>query len=223
MLRFSALEELGLRIAAMSERSDGDCAHVDARRSVCEAAGASFEQLVLLNQVHGDRVLSADPLQGGGPDPKEGDGLITREPSLPIGVLVADCVPVYVFDPIGRAGGVVHAGRSGTYSKIVEKAMHALEREHGVNARDLYAVIGPSAGPCCYEVSSEIARDFEISGLPVSGRYLDLWQANVLQLEGCGVPRAQIEVAGICTICDGRFHSHRRNPSGERNLAFLAL
>ena len=151
------------------------------------------------------------------------DGLIAREPSLPIGVLVADCVPVYFFDPIRRAGGIVHAGRAGTYLRIVENAIHALEREQGVSPGDLHALIGPSAGPCCYEVSEEIARDFDISGLPVSGRYLDLWQANVLQLEGCGVPRTHIGVAGLCTLCDGRFHSHRRNPDGGRNLAFLAL
>lgn len=223
MLRFTALEDLGLRIAAMSERSDGDCAYLDARRTVCQAAGTSFEQLVLLNQVHGDQVISVYPSHEDGPDPRDGDGLITRESSLPIGVLVADCVPVYLFDPVRRAGGIVHAGRAGTYSRIAEKAIHALEREQGVSARDLHAVIGPSAGPCCYEVSDEIARDFEVSGLPVRGRYLDLWQANVLQLEGCGVPRTQIEVAGICTLCDGRFHSHRRNPNGGRNLALLAL
>ncbi len=223
MLRFSTLEDLGLSIAAMSEKSDGDCAHLDARRRVCEAAGASFDRLVLLKQVHGDRVLSADHVQKAGPGPREGDGLITRERSLPIGVLVADCVPVYLFDPLKRAGGIVHAGRAGTYSRIAESAIHALEREQGVSAGDLHALIGPSAGPCCYEVSTEIARDFEVAGLPVSGRYLDLWQANVLQLEGCGVPRGQIEVAGVCTLCDGRFHSHRRNADGRRNLALLAL
>ena len=223
MLRFSALEDLGLCIAAMSEKSDGDCAHADARREVCQAAGASFDRLVLLHQVHGDRVVSVGSVQGEAPDPVEGDGLIAREPSLPIGVLVADCVPVYLFDPIRRAGGIVHAGRAGTYSRIVENAIHALEREQGVSPGDLHAVIGPSAGPCCYEVSEEIARDFDISGLPVSGRYLDLWQANVLQLEGCGVPRTHIGVAGLCTLCDGRFHSHRRSPDGGRNLAFLAL
>lgn len=223
MLRFSTLEDLGLSIAAMSEKSDGDCAHLDARRRVCEAAGASFDRLVLLKQVHGDIVLSAERVRRNGAGPREGDGLITREPSLPIGVLVADCVPVYLFDPVKRAGGIVHAGRAGTYSRIAESAIHALEREQRVNAGDVHALIGPSAGPCCYEVSTEIARDFEVAGLPVSGRYLDLWQANVLQLEGCGVPPTQIEVAGICTLCDGRFHSHRRNADGRRNLALLAL
>lgn len=223
MMRFTSLEDLGLSIAAMTESSDGNCAHADARRSVCQTAGASFERLTILNQVHGNSVLSASSVRGVDADPREGDGLVTREPSLPLGVLVADCVPVYLFDPVKRAGGILHAGRAGTYSRIAERAIHALEREYGVNAPDLHAVIGPSAGPCCYEVSSEIARDFEGSALAVSGRHLDLWQSNVLQLERCGVPRRQIEVVGICTICDGRFHSHRRKPKSGRNLALLAL
>lgn len=223
MMRFTSLEDLGLSIAAMTESSDGDCARVEARRSVCETTGASFERLTILNQMHGNSVLSADSVQEVDADLREGDGLVTREPSLPMGVLVADCVPVYLFDPVKRAGGIVHAGRAGTYSRIAQNAIYALEREHGVHASDLHAVIGPSAGPCCYEVSSEIARDFAGSALPVTGRYLDLWQANVLQLEGCGVPRSQIEVVGICTICDRRFHSYRRKPKGGRNLALLVL
>ncbi len=223
MMRFTSLEDLGLSIAAMSETSDGDCAYAEVRRSVCETAQASFERLAMLSQVHGNSVLSVDPDRALDADPREGDGLLTREPALPLGVTVADCVPVYLFDPRARAGGIVHAGRAGTYSRIVENAVCALERDHGVDARDLHAVVGPSAGPCCYEVSLEIARDFEGSGLPVRGRYLDLWQSNVLQLVRCGVPHSQIEVVAICTICDGRFHSYRRKPTGGRNLALLML
>ena len=74
MLRFTALEDLGLCIAAISERSDGDCVHLEAQRRVCQAAGASFDRIVLLNQVHGDRVISAEAVQRDGPDPREGDG-----------------------------------------------------------------------------------------------------------------------------------------------------
>ena len=223
MLRFAALEDLGLAVAAISEKSDGDCAHADARRQVCQAAGASYERLTLLKQVHGDRVLAVNTPHGSDPAWREGDGLVTDEGAAPVGVLVADCVPVYLFDPVKRAGGIVHAGRAGTYSRIAQNAVRVLERNYGVRAGDLHGLIGPSAGPCCYEVSVELARAFEERGLPVRQRHLDLWEANVLQLEGCGVPRSQIEAGGICTICDTRFHSHRRNPDGGRNLALLSL
>lgn len=223
MLRFAPLEDLGLSVAAMSEKSDGNCAHADARRRVCEAAGASYERLTLLKQVHGDCVLPANASHGGEAAAREGDGLVTDEAARPVGVLVADCVPVYLFDPVKCAGGIVHAGRAGTYSRIAQRAVRALERNYGVLARDLHGFIGPSAGPCCYEVSVELAQAFEERGLPARQRHLDLWEANVLQLEGGGVPRSQIALAGICTICDTLFHSHRRKPDGGRNLALLAL
>ena len=223
MLRFAALEDLGVAVAAMSEKSDGDCAHADARRQVCQAVGVSYEGLSLLKQVHGDRVLPAKASHGNDQLGTEGDGLVTDERAVPLGVLVADCVPVYLFDPVTRAGGIVHAGRAGTYSSIAQNAVQVLERTYGVQASGLHSVIGPSAGPCCYEVSVEIAQAFEERGFPVRQRHLDLWEANVRQLKERGVPRSQISVAGICTICDTRFHSHRRKPDGGRNLALLSL
>ncbi len=223
MLRFAALEDLGLAVAAISEKSDGDCVHADTRRQVCQTAGASYERLTLLKQVHGDCVLRANASHGSDPAGREGDGLVTDEAAMPVGVLVADCVPVYLFDPVKRVGGIVHAGRAGTYACIAQNAVQVLERNYGLGASDLYCFIGPSAGPCCYEVSVELAQAFEERGLPVRQRYLDLWEANVLQLEGSGVPHSHIELAGICTICDTRYHSHRRKPDGGRNLALLSL
>lgn len=217
MLRFPSLEDLGLSIAAMSEKSDGDCVETGPRRTLCETLGIAHERLALLRQVHGDTVLQAGSAR------READGQVTADPALPLGVLVADCVPVFLFDPVTRAAGLVHAGRAGTYSGIVRNAVAMLEGSFGAKANDLRAVIAPSAGPCCYEVSEELARDFAGRGLPAEGRHLDLWQANALQLEACGVPGVQIAVAGICTICDGRFHSHRRNPDGRRNLAILSI
>ena len=217
MLRFPSLEDLGLSVAAMSEKSDGDCAEAGPRRTLCETLGIAHERLALLRQVHGDTVLQAGSAR------RAGDGQVTADPALPLGVLVADCVPVFLFDPVTRVAGLVHAGRAGAYSGIVRNAVAMFEGSFGAKANDLHAVIGPSAGPCCYEVSEELARDFAERGLPAEGRHLDLWQANALQLESCGVPGAQIAVAGICTICDGRFHSHRRDPDGRRNLAILAL
>lgn len=217
MLRFRDFEGLGLGVAAMSDKSDGDCVEAGARRTFCETLGIAHERLALLKQVHGDRVIQA------GSAILEGDGHVTADRTLAIGVLIADCVPVFLFDPVSRSVGVVHAGRAGTYSGIVGKAVATLEESLGVKASDLHALIGPSAGPCCYEVSEEIAQDFLERDLPAKGRHLDLWQANALQLEGSGVPSSQTEAVGICTICDGRFHSQRRNPDGQRNLAILVL
>jgi copper oxidase (laccase) domain-containing protein len=95
--------------------------------------------------------------------------------------------------------------------------------ERGGRASHIHAVIGPSAGPCCYEVSPEIAHLWTTLGLPVTGRMLDLWGAAVMQLESRGVPREQISVSGFCTICTDRFYSYRRGDDRPRNLAFVVV
>lgn len=223
MRRFAWLEDLGLSVAAMSEMSDGDCKLPEQRERACATLGIDSERLGLVKQVHGQQVLRAQPSDSSKAARRVGDGLYTRGADSAIGVFVADCVPVFLFDPVQRAMAIVHAGRVGTELGVSSNAVRRLENHLDVDAANLYALVGPSAGPCCYEVSTEMAASFEGLGYSARGRHLDLWDANVRQLEGAGVPRAQIHIEGICTICDERFHSHRRNGDGGRNIALMVL
>ncbi len=225
MLRFRKLEALGLRFAGITEAADGDFSR-DGRpaEDALDLAGLARGPAFTVPQVHGTRVW---PVGKDGPEcsgPAEGDGLITDIESVAIGVRVADCVPVYLYDSAQRAAGVVHAGRQGTHGGVTMAAVHMMQIRFGSRPYDLHALIGPSAGPCCYQVSEPLAADFVAQGLPALGRYLDLWEANAIQLERCGVPRTQIEIARICTICAlGRFHSHRATGTRQRNLALISL
>jgi YfiH family protein len=151
------------------------------------------------------------------------DGLITGARNLPLALLVADCVPVYLFDPVRGVGGLAHAGRRGTLANLSGLTVQAFVARFDSNPSDMHALIGPSAGPCCYEVSEEIALAFARAKLPVTGRKLDLWDANLRQLRRAGVPDAQIAVAGQCTICDGRFFSYRAGDGAARNMALLMV
>jgi YfiH family protein len=228
MLRFDEFEKLGLAIAAISEVSDGDCAStpgtLDARRAFCAACAVDANDVVCARQVHGTAVGRAEEQhRGHGVGFGKTDALITGVPGLPLAIFVADCVPVYLFDPRRRAGALIHAGREGTLQNIAGITIAALEREFGCRPADLHAVIGPSAGPCCYEVSGEIAATFRDARLPVRGRNLDLWNANALQIAATGTPDAQIHVTGICTICSGRFHSYRAGAVSKRNMALFML
>lgn len=237
MIHFEALQDLGARVALYTERRDGNCSPaadepgqaVAARRAVCEAVDVDPRALVGLHQVHGNTVVVADAGdRGRGAESldnalADADGLVTREPGVALIILAADCVPVYLIDPETRAIGLLHAGRLGTLANIAAAAVRLMTTEFDVPPERLHALIGPSAGPEAYEVSPQIAAGFALAGLPVRGRHLDLWQANVQQLVTAGVPREQITVAGLCTIQDGRFFSHRAEPSGERNMAvFMA-
>lgn len=236
MIRFRSFENLRIT-AAISDISDGDCgtrsidqaaAH-QARRTVCARLGLNADHLVCAQQVHGARIAIADaddrgrgviPLKPAFP---ETDGILTAVQGLPIAIFVADCVPVYLYDPKAGVGGVLHAGREGTRLNICAAALDLMAATFNSSPADVHAVIGPSAGPCCYEVSPEIAQDFAQAGLPTRGRHLDLWQANALQLATVGVPPQNIEISAVCTICTQKFHSYRRQATPNRNMALLAL
>lgn len=164
----------------------------------------------LLRQVHSSRVLEA----GAGCDAGEGDALMTNERGVWLGVKTADCVPVLLADAGGRAVAAVHAGWRGTRSGIVQAAVEQLRSRYGVTPEALYAAIGPSIGPCCYEVGEEVARQFPARMLRRGSArpYLDLWMANEAALREAGVPESQVEVARACTCCrPGDFHSWRRD------------
>ncbi len=231
MYRCTYLEQSGAAQAIVSDRADGDCRLRDGltgdAKAFCGKLGIAPGALNFLKQVHGNKVIAvagSDAVHPGRQQPLDNaDGMVTAVAGIPLAVSVADCVPLFLYSPQHRAGGLIHAGLRGTFNNIARVAVEVLANELNVPAGSLYAWIGPSAGPCCYEVSEEMAARFTAAGWVVSGRNADLWATNTLQLVAAGVPRAQVQAAGICTICDARFHSYRRDPGSGRNLALLAI
>lgn len=233
MLHFYEMEALGVSVAAMSARSDGNCSgdapSMDDRRRFMEKCGAAWADLVCPKQVHGTTLVSVSDADRGkgatghGSAIAEADGLFTTLRGIPLGVTVADCVPVFLVANGGAAGALVHAGREGTLHGISAAAVKELCCTCQIRPEEMHALIGPSAGPCCYEVSPEMARAFVQAGLPVRGRCLDLWEANSRQLNNAGIPASNIIITGRCTICDGAFHSYRASGTGHRNMALLVL
>ena len=238
MIRFENLEKMGLRAAAISDLSDGDCGFGEpgaetqareARARFCRALGVDPAELVAARQVHGVHVAvvsAAD--RGRGAESRETalndtDAIVTAETGLPIAVLVADCVPVALFDPEKRVAAVVHAGREGTLQDIAGAAVRTMSEAFGCKPHAIHAIIGPSAGPCCYEVSQEMADEFESLGLPRDGRMLDLWGGNERQLRAVGLTADKINVTRVCTICSGRLHSYRADGSRRRNMMLLMI
>lgn len=236
-MRFNELEQLGVTVAAISDRTDGDCSGratdmadgKSARAAVCRALGINAQDVVCARQVHGTHIEVVDAAHRGRgalgrmDAVPATDGFVTATPGIPLTIFVADCVPVFLFDPIAKAAGLIHAGRQGTLAGIAEKAVNTMRTQFSTHPSNIHAVLGPSAGPCCYEVSHEMARDFSSAGFPASGCRLDLWEANASSLIAAGVPRNNIIVCGICTICDGRFFSYRAHKTSERNMGLIML
>jgi YfiH family protein len=123
----------------------------------------------------------------------------------------ADCVPLLFFDPVRKVMGAAHAGWRGTAAGMAVEIVRAMRDQFGCEPEDIQAGIGPSIGPCCYEVGPEVDRTFDAAGhSPVmEGRNLDLWSTNEQQLRDVGVGR--VERADLCTACrSDTFFSHRR-------------
>ena len=178
-----------------------------------QATGLAFARV---RQVHGHQVVRAR--EPSAAPSREGDAVISDRPGLAACVSVADCAPILLLDPSSGAVAAVHAGWRGTLARAAAHAVEALVRGHGARPADLLAAIGPAIGPCCYEVSSDLAARFRGEVGPAAGNprgrqsRVDLWTANALVLRQAGLSRRRIEVLGACTACEPeQFFSHRRD------------
>jgi len=150
------------------------------------------------------------------------DGIVTRRRDLLIGVGVADCVPVFLTFPGGIA--VLHAGWRGVVGGIVSRTLDYVAARWDINPDQLEVLIGPSIGPCCFEVSTAVAALFAPQHRRSHGGclYIDLPGALMTQwLRGGGRPE-QFMRADRCTVCGSpKLHSYRRDRTPGRNLAYL--
>jgi YfiH family protein len=175
--------------------------------------------LILMRQIHGDRIHVIDeegPLPEGLP---ECDGLITNYPRVALGIRTADCVPLLFVDRTRRVIGAAHAGWRGTAFGIAARMVATLTERFSSRPEDILAVIGPAIGPCCYQVDAPVLEAF--SAMPDAGLFsrpclqkgrwmVDLALANRLQILAAGVPAENIYVTGLCTACrPNLFFSHR--------------
>jgi len=231
LLRFEVLQSFPELVHGISDRTSGSMYPQDAggRPRLAAALGIPERALVPTRQVHGSEIVRVpDP---GWDDARGKDGLITVTPGRYLLGYFADCVPLLAYDPVRRAVGLAHAGWRGTVQRIAERLVAELVAAFGVQPEDLRVGIGPSIGPCCYEVGTDVIAQVreelpEGGELLRSGRpghaFFDLWAANRQGLVRAGVRPAHIEVTAQCTSCHvERFFSYRRE--GQLNGLFGAV
>jgi YfiH family protein len=196
-----------------------DPAEVEQNRGMLTAAlGVGPESLMTVRQVHGSDVYVLKDARQERPD-QGYDALVTDVPGAMLGVLTADCVPVLLFDPVMRAIAAVHAGWSGTVMGIAGRAVEAMASKFGSSPPDIRAAIGPSIGPCCYEVDEKVIGPLreshkgweELTSPSRPGHWrLNLWETNRRTLVGAGLVPGNISGMGLCTNCNqNKFFSHR--------------
>jgi YfiH family protein len=193
-----------------------DPAHVNENRQrFANALGTTPDRLIDSKQVHADQVLVVDAGHRAGEAAPDADVQITDQPGWLLNLRFADCVPILLADPRRGAVAAIHAGWRGTRLRAAVTAVQALVVRYGSAPRDLLAGIGPSIGPCCYEVGEEVANQFADRPFGVlrgfgARPHLDLWALNRAALETAGLAPERIELAAVCTRChQGLFFSHR--------------
>jgi hypothetical protein len=202
--------------------------HVLANRALLAGeTGIGTHNFVYASQVHsGDvKIIDATAIADGvlTQNPRT-DATITALPGICLMVMVADCVPIILFDPVKRVSAVIHAGWRGTVRFIVSNTIRAMVEHFGCNPAEIMAGIGPSIGPCCYEVGEEVT-DFVKQSFGTTESYLvprensprphfDLWYANRKQLLDQGVKPENIELSALCTHCHPDIFFSSRASSG---------
>lgn len=211
-------------------------------RRIAKVLGCKIEDIVCSDQTHTTNVkkVTADDKGKGIVKPrdyKDIDGLITNEPGIALATFYADCVPLYIVDPVHHAIGLSHSGWRGTVKRMGAVTLKKMKEEYGTKPEDVYAAIGPSICQDCYEVSKDVADEFREVFLAQRDEdkllyqkskekfQLNLWYANYCVFREAGVPEKNIEVTDVCTCCNPDIlFSHRASKGMRGNLgAFLML
>jgi YfiH family protein len=185
-------------------------------QALAEAVGA--RDVAMVTQVHGRGVIVVRRGARAPDGRPEADVIVSDSPDVAVAVRAADCVPLLMADRARGVVAAVHAGWRGTAARAAVAAVEALGHEFGTQPADLVAVIGPSIGPCCYEVGPDLVDAFAAAGherylidrwfssVPPprgsqerSALHLDVARANVDQLILAGVREDQIHPSGLCT------------------------
>lgn len=147
---------------------------------------------------------------------KSADGLVTNQ-RLTLGIRTADCLPIFFYDSRNKIIAAVHAGWKGLSLRIIESVIKAMKRM-GANYHDLIVTIGPHIQDCCYDVSIDRVKKFlkltgskDIAVFRNNSWYLNLSEVALCQLKLTGINYKNIEVSDVCTSCDFRFWSFRRD------------
>lgn len=207
---------------------------------IAHAVGFSEEKMVFTHQTHTTNVRKVTEEDWGKGfsrerDYSDVDGLITNVPQTVLTTFYADCVPIYLVDPVKKAIGLCHSGWRGTVGRISQVTIARMQEEYGSDPKDILAAVGPSICQNCYEVSGDVIEQFqdsfrekywkELFYQKENGKYqLNLWKANEIILEEAGITKEHISVTDICTCCNPQLlYSHRASKGQRGNLAAFLM
>jgi len=176
-------------------------------KDLAQKLGYELSALVHMRQIHSDKIIIVDPEVHNFDNPPECDALITNLTDIPLMVMVADCTPVLIFDPVQKVIAVAHAGRAGAIKGIIPKTIQKMHTSFGSSIDDILVVLGPSIGSCCYEVGEKIAEEVTEQGCDFAVKtikghfFLDVNAILHHQLQQLGLNGKQVEDKSVCNAC----------------------
>lgn len=216
--KFTSKEDGNLAFHVLDKKENVD----KNRLKLSKRYGFNIENLIYMEQVHGNNVVLVDKNSPG--LIKNCDGLITKEKDLILMVMVADCIPIIFIDKIEGVVAAVHAGRNSTFLKIAEITAKKMMDELNCKPENIEVILGPSIQKCCYEVNEEMAnivKNFFGKNF-VNGRYIDLQNINKNQLNQLGI--TNIIISNTCTKCSKEpYYSYRIDDQCGRFAGIVSI
>lgn len=217
-------EKYGVRAVFTTRKYDMGFEHrapkdTGGRKNVYPRLDINWRNIVCPSQIHGDQVFIAQKKDRGRGVFKRSsaiadtDALITAQTNVPIAILTADCLPVFILDPDNRCIALVHAGWRGVHQRLISLTIAKMRQRFGLRPDRILVAMGPAIRRCCYEVGKDFEKKFTSGVFKHSGGklYFDIAGAACQELEGLGVRREQIYDTNICTSCaNHEFFSYRR-------------
>ncbi len=221
VIAFSAAEDGSLKLG---DRPQDTARHN--RERFLKKIGVDPQNLAVGGLVQGNRVQRITRKDQGRVIPNT-DGMLTNENGIILSVTAADCLPVFLYDPVQQAVGMLHAGWRGLAKDIILVAMSGMKDEFGSQPRDIIVGMGPAIGPCHYEVQQEVAQEFSHFPTAVLAQkekiFLDLKKIAAIQLQSMGIWGSHIEISPICTYCAKDLYFSWRRDKPKKLRAMMAL
>ena len=211
------------------------------RKVILDVLNIDYRNTVSAQQVHKDRIAlvrKEDKSKGAfmySNGIAQTDALITDIPGIPLLMCYADCVPIFILDPLKKVIALIHSGRKGTELELTLKTLFKMKKIFETNPHSCLAAIFPSIGPCCYTIKEQNKindywlNEDKYNGEPIflqskRGRSLDLKKANHLQLIKAGLQEKNIFINEICTADHPElFFSYRRDKGNTGRMAAIFM
>lgn len=234
------LEKFGLKdaVCAFSRRRDGNMSlcygdtqgSLENRKKFLSEIGIDYRDLICAKQVHGKTITYVTQAnKGSGALDYENsisdtDGFLTDKKNVPMAILTADCLSVFIYDPRRPAAGVLHAGWRSTEKNICAAGVRLMQEKFASRPDELLVGFGPSIRSCCFEVAKDFKSNFGFGLIERQGHiFMDIALINQKQLIECGIKEKNIFDPGICTFSDNDYFSFRKEAEGAGRIISVIM